>query len=390
MRFILSTTIILLLPVFLFSQIEVRKVEQDFKPAEAGGLFYMLPKTGFSFEVKIKKTIKVPGPYVEYATEYLGIEDVISSERVLYELVEIHVKTFNIPDPEQLYYVVYDERQSKDEMDVELLFSGSGIFLGAGASHEMELPASVRYVKSEMPDEDSLNRMFRFLAMENTYVKIDTIVKRISIDTLTIEDVSFKRSIAFMTTDQKARKAAEAIMELRKNQHNLLTGYQEVAYSEGTMKFMYNKLRKMENEYLDMFRGKIVQSQSTYYINFIPAGDDLNTWLPIFRFTSDNGFELLDEGNGQPVFAKFESENEMMMLDSALEQSESVVDKSKKGFYSRIPLMTDLSLKIGNDSYHLMKTLVPQFGKVTNIPKPYFNISLHPETGTLKSAMIKF
>ncbi len=390
MRFFISTTILLLLPVFLFSQIGVRKVEQDFQPAEGGGIFYMLPKAGFHFEVLVRQTIKVPGPYAEYAAEYLGLENVITSGQVSYELLEIRLKTFTTQDPDQLFYIVYDEKQSKDERDIQLMFSGSGLFLGTDGYPTEEMSSSYQLQKHKIPDEDSLNRMFRFLAKENTYIKIDTIVKRISIDTLTIEDVSYKRSNAFITDEQKASEAAEAIMGLRKNQHNLLTGYQEVAYSEGTIRFMYGELKKMENEYLDMFRGKVIHKESTHYSTFVPESDGLDTWTPVFRFSQDKGFEQIDEGNEQPVFIKFEPSDELFALESALQQSANSVDESRNGFFTRIPLMTDISLRIRNDSYYIMKALVPQFGEVMNIPKSYFNVSLYPETGALKSATLKF
>lgn len=382
--------VLLLSPVFIFSQIDVRKVSEDFQPSEGGGVFYMLPKTGFQFTVTVRQTMKIKGPYSDYASKYLGLEDVIESDKVSYSLLDVHMETFTIPDPEQLYYIVYDEKQSKDEKDIRLMFSGSGIFLGSEGINPAGLPEFPGYDDYGMPDRDSINRMFRFIAGENTFIKVDTIVRKISIDTMTIEDVSFKRSLSFRSDEQKAAEAAQQIEQIRSNQHNLLTGYQEVAYSEGSIRFMYGELRRMENEYLDLFRGKVIIRESRHYCTFIPGPDALDTWAPVFLFSEKNGFESKDEGNGQPVFIKIVPSGELSLLSSAIRKSGSTTAKSGNGFFARIPQLTDVFMRIDNNVYDVMKVFIPQYGEVVNIPRPFHNVSLHPALGNLKSATVKF
>ena len=70
---------------------------------------------------------------------------------------------------------------------------------------------------------------------------IDTMIRRVSIDTLVIEEKIFKRSMIEFTDQEKAQEAADKIRQIEKDKYNLLVGYQETAYSREAMEFMYEQ-----------------------------------------------------------------------------------------------------------------------------------------------------
>jgi len=389
MRFLCLYLIVLLLPSSLLSQIMVREVGTDFNPVDKRGVFYMLPQTGFQFDVHVLKTVKVRGPYADYASKYLGLDNVITSDQVIYTLGDIQMTTFTVADPGHLFFVEYDEKQAKDNQEVEILFSRYGCLSGITSTTEKKPAAGVQ-MNEYLPDRDSLERLFRLRAGDNLYTKTDTIIRKITLDTLTIEDISFKHSVASMSPEQKAAEAAEFIETLRTNQHNLLIGYQEVPYSEGTLRFMLGQLRKLENEYLDLFRGKYIREELVYQHSYIPKQEDADSWIPLFRFSPLSGFQLPESGSDPAVFMKITLSGDTDKLSSVMQDIATTDVKESRGFFTRFPQMANISLRYGNDIRNITQLLMPQYGVIVSIPASFRHVSLFPETGGLERVRVKF
>jgi len=58
-----------------------------------GSLIYALPMTVFNITVEFQHTIEKPGPYARYATDMLGIKDIISRESEKWAISKICVPT---------------------------------------------------------------------------------------------------------------------------------------------------------------------------------------------------------------------------------------------------------------------------------------------------------
>src|SRR5690606_24529323 len=103
--------------------------------------------------------------------------------------------------------------------------------------------------------------------------KVDTIIRRISVDTSTFEDVFIKRSVSERSAEQLAKEAAELIRKIDDNKFNLITGYQEVNYSKDAMEFMISQLEKTKQEYLALFRG-VSRTSIAKHVFYVTPGND--------------------------------------------------------------------------------------------------------------------
>lgn len=379
---------ILLLGLFIFpfaasSQISVKRVDSQTNLGGKEGFFYSLPRMGVKINLTYEKTIKLKGPYSDYANEYLGLEDIIATNSTDYRIMEISIETFYLPDPEQLFFVEYNSKDAKDENEIRMSFSDNGFFVGSEQYQDGNDLFSEFYQEEKELSSEEIERFFEFLAEDNRYDKIDTIVKKITIDTITIDTYTFKTTTMEKYPVLKAREAVDNISKVRVSLYNLITGYQEVAYSEGTMRFMYDKLKKMETEYLDLFRGKIFSEQYTYSTVFVPKSEDHDKWIPVMNFSDEGG--VSQQSGGENIYLKFT----LTESTSALKEAETGGTASRGIFY-RVPEYTSISVRYDQQSAELMQSLVPQFGVIVNAPLSAKDVSIYPETGNLRSATLKY
>ena len=385
----MTKKIIFLLGLFVFpllisAQISVEKVSAGSNYSNSNGFFYSLPRMGIRLNIEYEKIVKIKGPYADYANEFLGLEDIIASNSTEYRVEELSLETFYLPDPEQVYFVGYDLKDSKDYTELKLNFSAKGYFVGSSRFPDINgIQADVMEKENEM-DAEEIERYFNYYAENNLYEKVDTIVKKISIDTITIDTYTFKKRTLEKYPIIKAREAVAKIEKARESQYNLITGYQEVAYSEGALKFMHDKLKSMENDYLDLFRGKVFREEYSYSSIFVPNQGDNDKWIPILKFSSDNGVDQQSEGDN--IFVRFTvTEN-----TSLIKQSYDASSGDAKGIFYRIPEYSSISVRYKQQSADLLQSDIPQFGVIVNAPFTATDVSIYPETGNIRSTTIKY
>jgi len=102
---------------------------------------------------------------------------------------------------------------------------------------------------------NSRDENFDYEAGFNKKELIDTVVRKITIDTMTINKFLFKTSWVAKTAEERAEDAARQISLIREQRMNLLTGYHEVNFGNG-IEYMDSKLKEMEQQYLELFPGK--------------------------------------------------------------------------------------------------------------------------------------
>jgi hypothetical protein len=386
MRQLLLLTFLLLAAVS-FSQITIIHVGPDFKQGDFEGIYYTLPRTALKIDLEISNVIKIQGPFSQYADEYLGLQDVIERDLTTYQLNKISISTHSEPDPEQVYFVARSEKQSKEDKALLLSISRSGVFLGG----ELLKPVDERQVgmvtTDKQIDPDSLERYFRFLATNNLGIRIDTITRKITIDTTTIYQHSYKSRTVEKDDEEKAMDAVEQIELIRANRFNILTGYQEVPYSREAMEFMVEQLSLMEEEYLDLFRGKIIRQPITYSYVYIPGKNDkTEEWVPIFGLSERSGFQYLKDANDELFYLNFRPMGTTQFAGSEIAAEGKTLD----GLSYRFPERTAISMKYKGRVYEVMTTEIAQFGTVSVMPSGTNKMSLHPATGAVKSVLIEY
>ncbi|HPT14795.1 MAG TPA: DUF4831 family protein, partial [Bacteroidales bacterium] len=309
------------------AQVNVVKVSGENVNPLSDGLFYSLPRTVIKVDLVVNKITNVKGPYAEFADKYLGLSQVILTNSTEYSLSEIRLSTFEESDPSEYYFVQIPEK-SKSREAIQLTLSQMGTLVGIrGGESSGDQGKGVKIASSSV----ELNE----LPSPNTFERIDTLIRRISVDTTMIEQRVFKKVTAAKTPDQKAKEAADFIMKLDESKFNLINGYQEVNYEKGTMEFMYNQMEELMNDYLQMFKGIRIVTSESYTFTVIPAAESAGKPFVLCRFSPGKGISDKNGNSGDIVQLQVDPSNSLQQVKNVI--SERNKGEKAKGLYYRIP-----------------------------------------------------
>jgi len=70
----------------------------------------------------------------------------------------------------------------------------------------------------------------KYSADISVFEKVDTIIRKINVDTMTVERQYYKRTMIEKTPEQKAQEAADFITKIKDNRFTLISGTSEVNY----------------------------------------------------------------------------------------------------------------------------------------------------------------
>lgn len=357
------------------AQVTTTKVTPLKDYSASNGTVYALPKTSFRIDVWVEKAEHIKGPYAIYAKKLLGLETIIDFNSKSYSLKNVAIDAEIIADPEQLYFINLGENSDKSDNIKYLQINESGLFGGISATGQTSAIENKNILIEEIIKG---NKNFRYFADANLIEKTDTIIRRVDIDTSHIEKAIIKKYSVEKDMLQRAQDAATTLMEIRKNRFELISGYQEVAYSAGTMEIMNDELKQMEDDYLALFAGKTVLTDEHYVFYYSPAADQPNIIAPVFKFSDQSGVDYLSGSGGEKISLAIKSSG--LAENMADISTNSVVD----GVVYRFPETAEVWVKYGSKEYDKQLMAIPQFGKLQKI---HFNqnvMELHPTTGGLK------
>jgi hypothetical protein len=376
---LLVSVSLLFLPSQAGAQIRVNKVESGFNAGSRDGIIYALPRTIIRVDVTLTQREMLAGPLKNYAEEFMGITDYIRNDGVEYSLEDVALTPVSEADPEQLYFVTEGEKTSKTAWQTLIRLNGQGMItsLGVGEDYTGEVAGGLPGTSS--PDEQ--REIFNKYADLNLYARIDTIVRTINIDTITIEDYTFKTTMTNKPMEVKAREVADMIHRVREDRYNLLTGYQEVNYSAEALKFMSDELLQLEQEYLRLFTGAVVVQELTYSFIFLPTPENNGTDVPIFNFSSAGGVSE-GTGSGNQCYIRIDSHGSTAAIGG---------DEARNGggLVYRIPEAAIVRLSYNGKVVTQLSTGISQYGKVASLPQGVSDVEFDEKTGGLKSVKLE-
>jgi hypothetical protein len=374
--------LLLLISVFgLKAQVNVTKVGSAALNSESEGLFYALPQTVIQVDIIVHKVQKVKGPFAEYADQMLGLSKVTIVNSTEYELKDIRLTAYNEPDPDEYYFIQMSGKQ-KDRKAIELFLSSDGIISGIGAITQ---PGNVKKQKSV--DLTSSRVDIPEFANPSVFERMDTVIKRISLDTTIIEQKFFRKTSTAKSVEQKAREASEFILKLDESMYNLINGYQEVNYDKGAMEFMYNRMNSMKQDYLELFKG--VTSISSETFTFYYVAKKSNPTETLCRFSISKGILPANAASGDLIQIQANSKNKTSSLRTVIETMNSG-ERESHGLYYRIPDKADVAVKLGGQVKLEAPFAINQLGVVTFLPATSIsNIEFDNNTGTTKHVVLE-
>lgn len=355
---------------------------QDTEQEKKEGVYYALPRTHITVDVSVVKTQSFRGPFAEYASKYLGINNVIKENESSYELKDIKISTFFEPDPDQFYFVEFGKPEKDKSTRLMLELTEAGLLVDVNNPSEFNASGRMTYTLDD--ESNDYSKTFKYFPDQNLYEKVDTIIQEITHDTITIERRILKRKMVEKSSEQKAKEAADFILKLREQKMNLITGYQETPYSRETLEYMFKELENMENEYLKLFIGLQTTQVLNYRYTYLPPGNVYNIEAPLFKFSSEKGVVDVDYGSGQMVYLHVERQrNAHKMLEHIKTNFDP--ERERNGFYYRMPEYAKITVKQGIVPKAEALYPISQFGVVNSLPPVYDKIRFYPSTGMIRT-----
>jgi hypothetical protein len=294
----------------------------------------------------------------------------------------MQLSTFNEPDPSE-YYFVRNTGKLKNRKPLELYLSERGALIG--------LSESLKPGNDQPQDKEISSTLFRIpeVAAPSVVERIDTVVRRISVDTSMIEQRVFKKISAAKTPEQKAKEAADFILKLDESMFNLINGYQEVSYEKGTMEYMYSQMEKLRNDYMQLFKGVTGITTETYSFTYLPQKGEDNQVVTLCRFSSGKGISDKSSATGDLVQLIVKNLNTLDRLKPLIEKRNEYSDNFK-GLYYCIPEAAQVSVKVGGQVKIESQAVIDQLGLVTYLPSSSLSeIELYHTTGGLKHVILR-
>jgi hypothetical protein len=361
------------------AQISVVPIAGDQQAQRHEGVYYALPKTFVRVDVWVDKVETFRGPYAEYASRLLGLENVPRVNSASYHLSSVSLSTYHEADPEQFYFARIPRKGTEG-----LRFSLSPEGIMQSARWEETVKEKKQTSPIILTRESSLRSEFVDFSVPNIIERVDTFIRRISVDTTTFEEVFFRKTFIEKTTEQKAREAANFILKLEDHRLSLITGYHEVNYSAEVMQFMNEELIQLQEEYLALFKGKTVTTTSHYSFVYVPQPGRENDPFTLFKFASNRGIVEKEYPVGEAVQINFRRASNVrnMANHQALREKGS---RRGTGFFYRIPDKATVNIKMGDEVIAESQFLVNQLGVLSFLPyESVREIQFYPETGSVK------
>lgn len=331
---------------------------------KSDGIFYYLPRTILVADVMVRKTTYHPGPFSDYAEQYIGYSG-IQSKSTLFEIENIVLSTETEPDPDQLYYIELNK-------NTEALFEveENGLLRNVNIQSTIE-------EKREQKKEKEMQKVFtekkqNMLTLLNIREKLDTIYKRQIIDSVVVESRSIERVFIKNTKEESAREAAKMIGDIRAQRFNLIKYNEEIGFESGTIEAMLRELNKMEEDYFRLFLGYSESETIAYRFTFVP-NNNVKGYQNFFKFSPTKGVNDSLKLMMETVYITQEQDDitqKMKDFTAQREGEKSKKDKKYTGLAYRIPEIATYKIIWNNKVLTYAQFPIAQLGTVQHLP-PY-------------------
>lgn len=327
-----------------------------------GSLVYALPMTVFNVTVEFEQTIEKPGPYAKFASDLLGLKDVISAERETWQIKSIIVEQKEEIDPSE-YYVI----ESNTLMQLNALsLKKTGLILDLN-------PQAYESEKRTLDSSEKVNRLLTYadLGANEYYVsRSDTAYRLVKLDTAFIRIPYLVERKKPLSLEQLAERAAKTLLELREGKHLILTGEANVfPQSDAAI----DEINKMEKELMALFAGKTATVKKIMKYIYIPQKDNNGKPQELFRFSVLSGPSAPGSGTGSAVTAEAEPVGKFKDI-TYITRPTSKETEGLKAFdrlYYRIPEVVTLRIRYQNETLYEGRQLVYQLGDLVQLPANY-------------------
>ena len=335
--------------------------------SQTDGVVYYLPRNVIRLEFTVEEIDYCVGPYSEFTTQMLGETDYIKENKTEVNIKNVDIQTITEIDPTTAYIIAPDEK-SKEPIP-SIVLSDEGILVAMGYDN---IPAGCQVEHKSFNDNDLQDTE----RVEASFIEI--LDSEIDLDDDDDDEgdnekevvVKESRPAKTITMEDKAKAALEKINAIRNAYFELISGSQEVAYGS-TTKYMANNLKALENEYVSLFKGKIVKNVYKKVIYVTPENSLLNASLPIGKVSD----------KGENVKIQFDSQiSSKNIKPTSYEVKNSA--QTNKVFY-RIPYTSNVKIISGSTVIAEKVLIISQFGDIRPISIKNGKALFNPNTGQI-------
>lgn len=359
-----NIALFLLLMGSLFSMAQNKVIQLPAKSAEGeslpqtNGFYYMLPKTVFKIDVTVTRTNEIKGYYADYAEKLLGLNNVITANKSSFKLADVRISTFEVPDTSSVYFAELSKNQRKNDFL-------SKIYQKDDTSSQLVFSRNYSTVSTQLPDFFRNYSELTYVEEEDSYV-----VKQLVDSIMTEVPVNTTKKVT-KTVEQKAKEAADFIIQIRKDRYDLTAGAQEVAYGREALELMISELNKWEKNYTDLFTGITVE-EDLHYVVFVSPDAENNLDVPLFSLSSTNGFstDMDEKEENNNYYLNFVPQlNHTKKQQFLLEKQKDKKFVPNDGYCIRKPVLTEVSLHQNQQTDYVWGFFpVHQFGAKEFLP----------------------
>ncbi len=371
----------------VYGQIKVTHVNSSANKPGRDGIFYIMPRTVLKVDITLRIDEYLKGPLSEYAEKYFGIDDAIKFDYTTYEIENVEIGTLSEPDPEQVYYIEPGDPTSKELKTLLIQLNNSGYLVGA---NNIDLDFATGENKKQLviyEDIDINGETAEFIIDGKVRAKVDTIIRKVAVDTIIMEKHFYRTRIIKKTNEELATEAMNKIERIRDSRYKLLTGFQETAYSAGTIAYMDGELREQEIEYMALFRGKSFTGFDQFTFYYTPPAKPEKGGVNLFNFSSGTGITTAGSSSGEKVLLNIKSGGVAEVVDGFPIPARA--EGYQSGIFYRIPETCEIILEWDGDEISNGRFVINQFGTIRNLEHKNFKLEFHPETGGVKTIVIK-
>lgn len=323
------------------------------EPAPAGTVVYSLPSTTIALKVTASHEAYQAGPYAQYAKKYLGI-DARPASGDYYTIKSIELVPYVEADPFVSAAVNLSGSKAAPANFLALCSQGL-VALSDGYTGK---PAQWRF-PSAVDAQDFLSGAVANIGNTST-----TLYKTV-MGAEGLEKIPVKQEQSVVKSlEKKAEETAELIFTLRQKRIDIITGNTDATFSGEAMAATLEEIKRLEDEYMEMFVGKSVKDEQTAVFDVIPSAANKNHMYIAFRLSDSQGLLPANNMQGRPFVLELVADGQTIAPTTV---AEAALNTKGRVAYRKPVTVT---ARVLDGQKVLLQTRVPvyQLGKIESFP----------------------
>ena len=353
-------------------------------------IIYSLPMTAITVKVTAVNEVSVRGPYYQYASKYIGTDDIITNNSSVWKLGNIEISSYPVQDLSRTYIV-------ETNYPCAMNFSPEGFLESVNTKPDFQERNYRDDDTHSNLTSDDLNTRRRFQDINvNRYETVyDTVLHVVDADSIFTAVPTTKKNLIRKSLDEQAQELANEIFLLRDDRNALLKGESDGnnAPTGDALRYMIEQLNKLEESYMSMFIGKKIKTEKTYIFTYTPQKGTSQDIL--FKFPPEYGITPKESTKGSPIFVEINDLGDNVAINQyddkqTMERQRTGASQSANGFAYLTNAYAIVKILQNNNSLSEKTLNINQLGTVRYLPsslmqKDGFKLILYPQTGTIKS-----